>query len=78
MLVLDTDHLVDLDRGSATGMALQRRLEDARDDVATTIISWVLSIWRHKGKTGCALMCYSFDLVALTTLARTEGSVPHA
>jgi len=39
MLALDTDHLAALDRGSAAGMALQQRLEDARDDVATTIIS---------------------------------------
>jgi tRNA(fMet)-specific endonuclease VapC len=39
MLVLDTDHLAALDRSSAAGMALQQRLEDARDDVATTIIS---------------------------------------
>ena len=29
MLVLDTDHLVELDRGSAEGVALQRKPEDA-------------------------------------------------
>jgi predicted nucleic acid-binding protein len=39
MLVLDTDHLVELDRGSAPGAALQRKLEEAGDEVATTIIS---------------------------------------
>jgi tRNA(fMet)-specific endonuclease VapC len=39
MLVLDTDHLVELDRGSAPGAALQRKLEEASDEVATTIIS---------------------------------------
>jgi hypothetical protein len=39
MLVLDTDHLVELDRGSAQGATLQRKLDDAGDEVATTIIS---------------------------------------
>ena len=39
MLVLDTDHLVELDRGSARGAVLRRKLEDAGDAVATTIIS---------------------------------------
>jgi tRNA(fMet)-specific endonuclease VapC len=39
MLVLDTDHLAALDRGSAAGLALQRRLEDTSDEVVTTIIS---------------------------------------
>jgi tRNA(fMet)-specific endonuclease VapC len=39
MLVLDTDHLVDLDRGSTLGSALHRKLEEAGDEVATTIIS---------------------------------------
>ncbi|MBI2480369.1 MAG: hypothetical protein HYV60_17560 [Planctomycetia bacterium] len=39
MLVLDTDHLVELDRASADGLALQTRLALATDDVATTIIS---------------------------------------
>ena len=39
MLVLDTDHLVELDRASADGLALQSRLAVATGDVATTIIS---------------------------------------
>ena len=55
MLVLDTDHLVELDRGSASGAALQRKLEDAGDEVATTIISaeeqfrgWLAQIRRQR------------------------------
>jgi len=55
MLVLDTDHLVELDRGSARGAALQQRLEDAGDEVATTIISaeeqlrgWLAQIHRQR------------------------------
>lgn len=55
MLVLDTDHLVELDRGSAQGAALQRKLEDAGDEVATTIISaeeqfrgWLAQIHRQR------------------------------
>ena len=39
MIVLDTDHLVELDHLSAPGAALQRKLEDADDEIATTIIS---------------------------------------
>lgn len=39
MLVLDTDHLSDLDRGSTAGLALGRRLEASSDEVATTIVS---------------------------------------
>jgi tRNA(fMet)-specific endonuclease VapC len=55
MLVLDTDHLVELDRGAAQGAALQRKLEDAGDEVATTIISaeeqfrgWLAQIHRQR------------------------------
>ena len=55
MLVLDTDHLVELDRGSSPGAALQRKLEDAGDAVATTIISaeeqfrgWLAQIHRQR------------------------------
>jgi tRNA(fMet)-specific endonuclease VapC len=55
MLVLDTDHLVELDRGSSQGAALQRKLEDARDEVATTIISaeeqfrgWLAQLHRQR------------------------------
>ena len=55
MLVLDTDHLVELDRGSAEGVALQRKLEDANDEIATTIISaeeqfrgWLAQIHRQR------------------------------
>ena len=54
MLVLDTDHLVEFDRGSATGVALRRRLEEAGDEVVTTIISaeeqfrgWLAQIHRQ-------------------------------
>lgn len=39
MLVLDTDHLAELDRGSAAGDRLFRRLDAVDDDVVTTIIS---------------------------------------
>jgi tRNA(fMet)-specific endonuclease VapC len=55
MLVLDTDHLVELDRGSSQGAALQWKLEDAGDAVATTIISaeeqfrgWLAQIHRQR------------------------------
>jgi tRNA(fMet)-specific endonuclease VapC len=55
MLVLDTDHLVELDRGSALGTVLQRKLEDAGEEVATTIISveeqfrgWLAQIHRQR------------------------------
>ena len=39
MFVLDTDHLAELDRGSAEGIVLQRKLEESDDQIATTIIS---------------------------------------
>ncbi len=39
MLVLDTDHLSDLDRANAAGVALRRRLDASTDVIATTIIS---------------------------------------
>ena len=39
MLVLDTDHLSELDRWSSAGISLDRRLEASGDEVATTIIS---------------------------------------
>jgi tRNA(fMet)-specific endonuclease VapC len=55
MLVLDTDHLVELDRGSSQGAALQQKLEDAGDAVATTIISaeeqfrgWLAQLHRQR------------------------------
>jgi tRNA(fMet)-specific endonuclease VapC len=55
MLVLDTDHLVEFDRGSAEGSALRSKLEDADDDVATTIITveeqfrgWLAQIHRQR------------------------------
>ena len=37
MLVLDTDHLVELDRGSAVGAGVQQKLAEAGDEVATTL-----------------------------------------
>jgi len=55
MLVLDTDHLVELDRGSAVGAGLQQKLAEAGDEVATTIISaeeqlrgWLAQIHRQR------------------------------
>jgi len=39
VLVLDTDHLGEFDEGSAAGARLKERLLDAREDLATTIIS---------------------------------------
>jgi hypothetical protein len=55
MLVLDTDHLVELDRGSVYGAALQQKLAAAQDAVATTIISaeeqfrgWLVQIHRQQ------------------------------
>lgn len=55
MLVLDTDHLVELDRGSTQGAVLQQKLDDAGDQVATTIISaeeqfrgWLAQIHRQR------------------------------
>jgi tRNA(fMet)-specific endonuclease VapC len=55
MLILDTNHLVELDRGSAQGAALQRKLDAAGDEVATTIIAaeeqfrgWLAQIHRQR------------------------------
>lgn len=55
MLVLDTDHLVEFDRGAAAGAVLQRKLEEAGDAVATTMISaeeqfrgWLAQIHRQR------------------------------
>lgn len=39
MLVLDTDHLVEIDRGSAVGAALLERLQRSTEEAVTTIIS---------------------------------------
>lgn len=39
MLVLDTDHLVEFDSGSALGANRRRRLMSSADKIATTIIS---------------------------------------
>jgi len=39
MLILDTDHLSALDRTSAAGVVLERRLDASGEDIATTIIS---------------------------------------
>ena len=39
MLVLDTDHLVEFDRGSDAGEVLRQRLESADEEITTTIIS---------------------------------------
>jgi tRNA(fMet)-specific endonuclease VapC len=39
LLVLDTDHLVEIDRGSAIGRALLDRLVQSDEQVVTTIIS---------------------------------------
>jgi tRNA(fMet)-specific endonuclease VapC len=39
MLILDTDHLVEIDRGSTLGSALLERLVRSGEDVVTTIIS---------------------------------------
>jgi tRNA(fMet)-specific endonuclease VapC len=39
MLVLDTDHLTVLDGQAVAGAALQRRLEQAGDEVVATIVS---------------------------------------
>jgi tRNA(fMet)-specific endonuclease VapC len=39
MLVLDTDHLTEIERGSAAGGALRRRLDRPEIDAVTTIVS---------------------------------------
>jgi tRNA(fMet)-specific endonuclease VapC len=39
VLVLDTDHLVEFDRGSDAGEILRQRLENADEEITTTIIS---------------------------------------
>lgn len=39
MLILDTDHLVEVDRGSALGAALMEKLTQADQEVVTTIVS---------------------------------------
>ncbi len=55
MLVLDTDHLSELDRAGAAGAALNARLEGCDDEVATTIINaqeqlrgWLAQIERQR------------------------------
>jgi|CXWL01.1.fsa_nt_gi tRNA(fMet)-specific endonuclease VapC len=55
MLVLDTDHLVELDLASTAGLVLERRLQNTTEDVATTIISaeeqfrgWLAQIHRER------------------------------
>ena len=59
MLVLDTDHLSDLDRGGASAVALLQRLASSGDDVATTIVSgeeqlrgWLAQIHAEKHPQG--------------------------
>lgn len=39
MLILDTDHLVEFDLGSAAGANLRERLDSTTEDFATTIVS---------------------------------------
>jgi tRNA(fMet)-specific endonuclease VapC len=39
VLILDTDHLVEFDRGSNAGEILRQRLENADEEITTTIIS---------------------------------------
>ena len=39
MLILDTDHLTEIDRSSAAGARLMARLDTVGDDIATTVIS---------------------------------------
>jgi tRNA(fMet)-specific endonuclease VapC len=55
MLVLDTDHLVELDRASPEGTTLRAKLEGAGEAIATTIISaeeqlrgWLAQIHRTR------------------------------
>jgi predicted nucleic acid-binding protein len=55
MFVLDTDHLVELDRGSKKGSLLKAKLESVDDDITTTIISaeeqlrgWLAQIHRQR------------------------------
>jgi tRNA(fMet)-specific endonuclease VapC len=55
MLVLDTDHLVEFDRGSHEGASLRQKLERADDIIATTVISaeeqlrgWLAQIHRER------------------------------
>jgi tRNA(fMet)-specific endonuclease VapC len=54
MLILDTDHLVEIDRGSPLGSALLERLDQSGEEVVTTIVSaeeqlrgWLAQINRH-------------------------------
>lgn len=39
MLVLDTDHLAELERESSAGIFLTQRLEQTVEEIATTIVS---------------------------------------
>lgn len=55
MLILDTDHLSELDRSSTSGASLNQRLEASGDEVATTIITaeeqlrgWLAQIRQHQ------------------------------
>ena len=54
MLVLDTDHFSEWERGSAAGSRLRTRLRGANDDMAVTVVTveeqmrgWLAEIRRH-------------------------------
>ena len=59
MLVLDTDHLSEIDRGSRLGNDLMGRLDQAGTEIATTIVSieeqmrgWLAQINRQRDVRG--------------------------
>jgi tRNA(fMet)-specific endonuclease VapC len=58
LLVLDTDHYSELERGSAAGKRLRARLDRDRPEVAVTVITveeqmrgWLAEINRHRDLT---------------------------
>ncbi len=63
MLVLDTDHLVELDRGSTEGLALQQRLEESGEGIATTDLK-IASICLSSNATLLSRNLRDFEKVA--------------
>jgi len=66
VLVLDTDHLVEFDEGSAAGARLKKRLAAAGDEIAATIISveeqfrgWAAQIHRLHADPHAQILAYA-------------------
>jgi tRNA(fMet)-specific endonuclease VapC len=78
MLILDTDHLSEMDRRSVTGLALLQRLRSADHDVATTVISideqlrGLLALVKSAKSAKASIPLYARLEVFVTDLARWD------